>query len=86
MTNFEYIRSLLEHKHMNEHDFAELLVVKINDYNYTSNILFENFTTRQGAVEATIEKLKDTYDVNEFGLEFGLFDKIIKQIHPDYDY
>ena len=85
MTNFEYIRNLLEHKHMNEHDFAELLVVKIDDYNYTSNILFENFTTRQGAVEATIEKLKDTYGVNEFGLEFGLFDKIIKQTHPNYD-
>ena len=80
MTNFEDII-----KDMNEHDLAELLVVKINDYNYTSNILFENFTTRQGAVEATIEKLKDTYDVNEFGL-FGLFDKILKQTHPNYDY
>lgn len=77
MTNFEDII-----KDMNEHDLAELLVVKINNYNYTSNILFENFTTRQGAVEATIEKLKDTYDVNEF----GLFDKILKQTHPDYDY
>ena len=60
MTNFEYIRNLLEHKHMNEHDFAELLVVKIDDYNYTSNILFENYITRQAAVEATIEKLEDT--------------------------
>ena len=86
MTNFENIINLLEHKDMNEHDLAELLVVKINDYNYTSNILFENFTTRQGAVEATIEKLKDTYDVNEFGLEFGMFDKILKQMHLDYDY
>ena len=81
MTNFEYIRNLLEQKHMNEHDFAELLVVKIDDYNYTSNILFENFTTRQGAVEATIEKLKDTYDANKF----DLYDKIFKQTHPDYD-
>ena len=81
MTNFEYIRNLLEYKHMNEHDFAELLVVKIDDYNYTSNILFENYITRQAVVEATIEKLKDTYDANEF----GLFDKIIKQTHPNYD-
>ena len=40
MTNFEYITNLLKHKDMNEHDFAELLVVKIDDYNYTSNILF----------------------------------------------
>ena len=78
MTNFEYIRNLLEQKNMNEHDFAELLVVKINDYNYTSNILFENFTTRQEAINATAEKLKDTY-VNEF----GLYDKIFKQIHSD---
>ena len=82
MTNFEYIINLLEHKHMNEHDFAELLVVKIDDYNYTSNILFENFTTRQEAINATVEKLKDTYDINEF----GLYDKIFKQIYPDYDY
>ena len=82
MTNFEYIKSLLKHKHMNEHDFAELLVVKIDDNNYTSNILFENFTTRQAAVEATIEKLEDT-DINEY---FELFDKIFKQTHPDYDY
>lgn len=81
MTNFEYIINLLEHKHMNEHDFAELLVVKIDDYNYTSNILFENFTTRQEAINATAEKLKDTY-INEF----GLYDKIFKQIYPDYDY
>ena len=81
MTNFEYIRNLLEQKNMNEHDFAELLVVKINDYNYTSNILFENFTTRQEAINATVEKLKDTY-VNEF----GLYDKILKQTHLDYDY
>lgn len=81
MTNFEYIKNLLEHKNMNECDLAELLVVKINDYNYTSNILFENFTTRQKAIEATIEKLKDIY-VNEF----GLFDKILKQIHLDYNY
>ena len=35
MTNFEYIKNLLEQKHMNEHDFAELLVVKIYDNNYT---------------------------------------------------
>ena len=76
MTNFENII-----KDMNEHDLAELLVVKIDDYNYTSNILFENFTTRQKAVEATIEKLKDTYDINEF----GFFDKIFKQEHFDYD-
>ena len=82
MTNFEYIKNLLEQKHMNEHDFAELLVVKIDDYNYTSNILFENYITRQAAVEATIEKLKDT-DINEY---FELFDKIFKQTHPDYDY
>ena len=82
MTNFEYIRNLLEQKNMNEHDFAELLVVKIDDYNYTSNILFENYITRQAAVEATIEKLKDT-DINEY---FELFDKIFKQTHPDYDY
>ena len=82
MTNFEYIRNLLEHKHMYEHDYAELLVVKIDDYNYTSNILFENYITRQAAVEATIEKLEDT-DVNEY---FELFDKIFKQTHPDYDY
>lgn len=82
MTNFEYIRNLLEHKHINEHDFAELLVVKIDDYNYTSNILFENYITRQAAVEATIEKLEDT-DINEY---FKLYDKIFKQIHPDYDY
>ena len=82
MTNFEYIKNLLEHKHMNEHDFAELLVVKIDDYNYTSNILFENYITRQAAVEATIEKLEDT-DINEY---FGLYDKIFKQTHPDYDY
>ena len=82
MTNFEYIRNLLEHKHMNEHDFAELLVVKIDDYNYTSNLLFENYITRQAAVEATIEKLEDT-DINEY---FELYDKIFKQTHPDYDY
>ena len=82
MTNFEYIRNLLEHKHMNEHDFAELLVVKIDDYNYTSNILFENYISRQAAVEATIEKLEDT-DINEY---FELYDKIFKQTHPDYDY
>lgn len=82
MTNFEYIKNLLEQKHMNEHDFAELLVVKIDDNNYTSNILFENYITRQAAVEATIEKLKDT-DINEY---FGLYDKIFKQTHPDYDY
>ena len=82
MTNFEYITNLLEQKHMNEHDFAELLVVKIDDNNYTSNILFENYISRQAAVEATIEKLKDT-DINEY---FGLYDKIFKQTHPDYDY
>ena len=82
MTNFEYIKNLLEQKHMNEHDFAELLVVKIDDNNYTSNILFENYITRQASVEATIEKLKDT-DINEY---FELFDKIFKQTHPDYDY
>ena len=82
MTNFEYIKNLLEQKHMNEHDFAELLVVKIDDNNYTSNIIFENYITRQAAVEATIEKLKDT-DINEY---FELFDKIFKQTHPDYDY
>ena len=82
MTNFEYIKNLLEQKHMNEHDFAELLVVKIDDYNYTSNILFENYISRQAAVEATIEKLEDT-DINEY---FELFDKIFKQTHPDYDY
>ena len=82
MTNFEYIRNLLEQKHMNEHDFAELLVVKIDDYNYTSNILFENYITRQAAVEATMEKLEDT-DINEY---FELYDKIFKQTHPDYDY
>ena len=81
MTNFEYIMNLLEHKNANIYDLAELLVVKIDDYNYTSNILFENFATRQGAVEATIEKLKDTY--NEF--EFKLFDKILKQTRPNYD-
>ena len=81
MTNFEYITNLLEHKHMNEHDFAELLVVIIDYYNYTSNILFENFTTRQKAIIATVEKLKDTY-VNEF----GLYDKILKQTYLDYDY
>ena len=82
MTNFEYIKNLLEHKHMNEHALAEFLVVKINDYNYTSNILFENFTTRQGAINATVEKLKDTYNINEF----GLYDKIFKQIHSnDYN-
>lgn len=69
MTNFEYIIHFL-----NDHDLAELLVVKIDDYNYTSNILFENFTTRQAAVEATIEKLKDT-DINE---HFELYDKIFK--------
>ena len=82
MTNFEYIKNLLEQKHMNEHDFAELLVVKIDDYNYTSNILFENYISRQAAVEATIEKLEDT-DINEY---FELYDKIFKQTHPDYDY
>ena len=82
MTNFEYIRNLLEQKHMNEHDFAELLVVKIDDYNYTSNILFENYITRQAAIEATMEKLEDT-DINEY---FELYDKIFKQTHPDYDY
>ena len=77
MTNFENII-----KDMNEHDLAELLVVKIDDYNYTSNILFENFTTRQEAINATVEKLKDTYNANEF----ELYDKIFKQTHPDYDY
>lgn len=82
MTNFEYIKNLLEQKHMNEHDFAELLVVKIDDDNYTSNLLFENYISRQAAVEATIEKLEDT-DINEY---FELYDKIFKQTHPDYDY
>ena len=79
MTNYEYIMQFFQHT--NEHAFAEFLVVKIDDYNYTSNILFENFTTRQGAINATAEKLKDTY-VNEF----GLYDKILKQTHLDYDY
>ena len=82
MINFEYIKNLLEQKHMNEHDFAELLVAKIDDNNYTSNILFENYISRQAAVEATIEKLKNT-DINEY---FELYDKIFKQTHPDYDY
>lgn len=81
MTNFEYIMNLLKHKNIDEHDFAQFLVVKIDDYNYTSNILFENFTTRQKAIDATAEKLKDTY-INEF----GLFDKIFKQENLDFDY
>ena len=80
MTNFEYIMQVFQHT--NKHAFAEFLVVKIDDYNYTSNILFENFTTRQEAINATAEKLKDT-DINEY---FELFDKIFKQTHPDYDY
>ena len=80
MTNFEYIIHFFEHA--DEHALAEFLVVKIDDYNYTSNILFENFTTRQEAINATAEKLKDTYDINEF----RLYDKIFKQIHSnDYD-
>lgn len=82
MTNFEHTTNLFEHKGINEHDFAEFLVVKINDYNYTSNILFENFATRQGAIEATVDKLKDTFGINKL----GLYDKIFKQEHPDYDY
>ena len=80
MTNFEYIIHFFEHA--DEHAFAEFLVVKINDYNYTSNILFENFTTRQGAIEATVDKLKDTFGINKL----ELYDKIDKQTHPDYDY
>ena len=80
MTNYEYIMQFFQHT--NEHAFAEFLVVKIDDNNYTSNILFENYITRQAAVEATIEKLEDT-DINEY---FGLYDKIFKQIHSDdYD-
>ena len=84
MTNFEYIMNIFKHisEHNLYHHFADFLVVKIDDYNYTSNILFENFTTRQEAINATVEKLKDTYDANEF----GLYDKIFKQTHPDYDY
>lgn len=80
MTNYEYIMDFFQHA--DEHAFAEFLVVKINDYNYTSNILFENFTTKQGAVEATVDKLKDTFGINKL----GLYDKIDKQTHPDYDY
>lgn len=80
MTNYEYIMHFFEHA--DEHAFAEFLVVKINDYNYTSNILFENFTTRQQAVEATVDKLKDTFGISKL----GLYDKIDKQTHPDYDY
>ena len=80
MTNYEYIIQFFQHT--NEHAFAEFLVVKIDDYNYTSNILFDNFTTRQEAINATAEKLKDTYDA----YEFGLYDKIFKQTHPDYNY
>lgn len=58
---------------------AQLLVVKKDDYNYTSNLLFENFPTRQQAVDATIDKLKDTYNIEEF----GFFDKIFKEENPD---
>ena len=80
MTNFEYIMSFFKQisDHVLYHHFAEFLVVKIDNYNYTSNILFENFTTRQETINATAEKLKDTY-VNEF----GLYDKIFKQIYSD---
>ena len=83
MTNFEYIMNIFKYisEHNLYHHFADFLVVKIDDYNYTSNILFKNFTTRQEAINATAEKLKDTY-INEF----DLYDKIFKQTHPDYDY
>lgn len=61
------------------YNLAQLLVVKKDDYNYTSNLLFENFPDRQSAVDATIEKLEDTYDKEKF----GLMDKIYKESNPD---
>lgn len=62
-------------------NLAQLLVVKKDKYNYTSNLLFENFPDRQSAVNATIDKLEDIYDIEKF----GFMDKIFKEDNPDYE-
>lgn len=79
MTNFENLMKFFIQPDGGINNIAQLLVVKKDDYNYTSNLLFENFTTRQQAVDATIDKLKDTYNTEEF----DFFDKISKEENPD---
>lgn len=79
MTNFENLMKSCTQPYGGIESLAQLLVVKKDDYNYTSNFLFENFTTRQQAVDATIDKLKDTYE--EFGF-INFFKKIFKEENP----
>lgn len=79
MTNFENLMKFFIQPDGGINNIAQLLVVKKDDYNYTSNLLFENFTTRQQAVDATIDKLKDTYNTEEF----DFFDKIFKEENPN---
>lgn len=79
MTNFENLMEFFIQPDGGINNVAQLLVVKKDDYNYTSNLLFENFPIRQQAVDATIDKLKDTYNIEEF----GFFDKIFKEENPD---
>lgn len=79
MTNFENLITFFIQTDSGINNMAQLLVVKKNDYNYTSNFLFENFPTRQQAVDATIDKLNDMYDIEQF----GFFDKIFDQENPD---
>lgn len=84
MTNFENLMKFFIQPDGGINNIAQLLVVKKDDYNYTSNLLFENFTTRQQAVDATIDKLKDTYeDSNCISINF--FKKIFKEENPDLD-
>lgn len=81
MTNFENLIKFFIQPDGGINNIAQLLVVKKDDYNYTSNFLFENFTTRQQAVDATIDKLKDTYNTEKF----DFFDKIFKEENPNFD-
>lgn len=81
MTNFENLMKFFIQPDGGINNIAQLLVVKKDDYNYTSNFLFKNFTTRQQAVDATIDKLKDTYNTEKF----DFFDKIFKEENPNFD-
>lgn len=83
MTNFENLINFITRPddNLSVGNIAQLLVVKKDDYNYTSNLLFENFLTKKQAVDATIDKLNDTYHIGEF----GVLDKIFKEENPDLD-
>lgn len=83
MTNFENLINFITRPddNLSVGNIAQLLVVKKDDYNYTSNLLFENFLTRKQAVDAIIDKLNDTYHIGEF----GVLDKIFKEENPDLD-